>query len=99
MAKIVGTILVLVIAVLESSAAAAGFRSPESLVRNVYAHYGEGSSDLSNGLPHDTATAREFFDPRLRAAWISLKNKPYDFLVQSTTLKLDPFSISILCNH
>jgi hypothetical protein len=29
MAKIVGTILVFVIAVLESSAAAAGFRSPE----------------------------------------------------------------------
>jgi hypothetical protein len=53
MAKIVGTILVFVIAVLETSAAAAGFRSPESLVRNVYAHYGDGSSDLSNGLPHD----------------------------------------------
>src|SRR6266480_4577510 len=77
MAKIVGTILVFVIAVLETSAAAAGFRSPESLVRNVYAHYGDGSSDLSNGLPHDTATARQFFDPSLRAAWISLKNKPY----------------------
>ena len=42
MAKIVGTILVFVIAVLETSAAAAGFRSPESLVRNVYAHYGDG---------------------------------------------------------
>ena len=52
MAKIVGTILVFVIAVLETSAAAAGFRSPESLVRNVYAHYGDGSSNLSNGLPH-----------------------------------------------
>jgi hypothetical protein len=96
MAKIVGTILVLVIAVLESSAAAAGFRSPESLVRNVYAHYGDGSSDFSNGLPHDAATARQFFDPSLRAAWISLKNKPYDFLVQSTTWKLGAVSISIL---
>ena len=96
MAKIVGTILVLVIAVLETSAAAAGFRSPESLVRNVYAHYGDGSSDLSNGLPHDTATARQFFDPSLRAAWISLKNKPYDFFVQSTTWKLAAISISIL---
>src|SRR5256884_6065118 len=96
MAKIVGTILVFVIAVLETSAAAAGFRSPESLVRNVYAHYGDGSSDLSNGLAHDTATARQFFDPSLRAAWISLKNKPYDFFVQSTTWKLGAISISIL---
>jgi len=31
-----------------------------------------------------------------RAAWISLKNKPYDFLVQSTTWKLGAISISIL---
>ena len=53
-------------------------------------------SDLSRGLPHDTATARQFFDPSLRAAWISLKNKPYDFLVQSTTWKLGAISISIL---
>jgi len=96
MAKILGTILVLVIAVLETSAAAAGFRSPESLVRNVYAYYGDRSSDLSNGLPHDTATARQFFDPSLREAWISLKKKPYDFLVQSTTWKLGAISIAIL---
>src|SRR6476620_9716192 len=79
MAKIVGTILVFVIAVLETSAAAAGFRSPESLVRNVYAHYGDGSSDHSNGLPHDAATARQFFDPSLRAAWISLKKQALRF--------------------
>lgn len=96
MAKIIGTILVFVIAVLETSAAAAGFRSPESLVRNVYAHYGDRSSDLSSGLPHDTATARQFLDPSLQAAWISLKKKPYDFLVQSTTWKLGAISISIL---
>ena len=96
MAKIVGTILVFVIAVLETSAAAAGFRSPESLVRNVYAHYGDGSSDLSNGLPHDTATALQFFDPSLRTAWISRKNKPYDFFVQSTTWKPGAISIAIL---
>jgi hypothetical protein len=96
MAKILGTILNLVIAVLETSAAAAGFRSPESLVRNVYAHYGDRSSDLSSGLPHDTATARQFFDPSLREAWISLKNQPYDFLVQSATWKLGAISITIL---
>ena len=96
MTKIVGTILVFAIAVLETSAAAAGFRSPESLVRNVYAHYGDGSSDLSNGLPHDTATARQFFEPSLQAAWISLRKKPYDFLVQSTTWKLGAISIAIL---
>jgi hypothetical protein len=81
-----------VIAVLETSAAAAGFRSPESLDRNVYAHYGDRSSDLSSGLPHDTATARQFFDPSLQAAWISLKMKPYDFFVQSTTWKLGAIS-------
>ena len=81
MAKIVGTILVFVIAVLEASAAAAGFCSPESLVRNLYAHYGDRSSDLSSGLPHDSATARQFFDASLQAAWISLKKEPYDFFV------------------
>jgi len=96
MAKIVGTILVFVIAVLETSVAAAGFRSPESLVRNVYAHYGDRSSDLSSGLPHDTATARQFFDPSLQGGWISLKKTPYDFLVQSTTWKLGAISIAIL---
>jgi hypothetical protein len=48
MAKIPATVLVFVIAVLETSAAAAGFRSPESLVRNVYAYYGDRSSDLSS---------------------------------------------------
>jgi len=96
MAKIVGTILVFVIAVLETSVAAAGFRSPESLVRNVYAHYGDHSSDLSSGLAHDTATARQFFDPSLQGGWVSLKKKPYDFFVQSTTWKLGAISISIL---
>ena len=96
MAKIVGTILVFVIAVLETSVAAAGFRSPESLVRNVYAHYGDHSSDLSSGLAHDTATARQFFDPSLQGGWVSLKKKPYDFFVQSTTWKLGAISIAIL---
>src|SRR5437667_11341772 len=61
-----------------------------------YAHYGDRSSDLSSGLPHDTAAARQFFDPSLQAAWISLKKKPYDFLVQSTTWKLGAISIAIL---
>jgi hypothetical protein len=78
------------------SAAEAGFRSPESLVRNVYAYYGDRSSDLSSGLPRDGATARQFFGPSLRAAWISQKNQPYDFLVQSPTWKLGAVSISIL---
>ena len=73
----------------------AGFRSPESLVRNVYAYYGDGASDLSGGLPRDTATARQFFDQSLRGAWSSQKNKPYDFLVQSPTWKLGAVAISI----
>ena len=76
--------------------AQAGFRSPESLVMNVYAYYGDRSSDLSSGLPRDAATARQFFDRSLRAAWISSKGQPYDFLVQSAIWKLGAVSISIV---
>jgi hypothetical protein len=93
MVKIPGALLV-VLMVLGPSAEA-GFRSPESLVRNVYAHYGDGAPDLSNGLPRDSATARQFFDPALRKAWVSLKRRPYDFLVQSPTWKIGVVSISI----
>ena len=74
----------------------AGFRSPESLVRNVYAYYGDGASELSEGLPHDADTARQFFDASLRAAWHSSSQAPYDFLVQSKTWKLGAIGISIL---
>ena len=95
MAKVLGAFLVL-LAGLGVSTADAGFRSPESLVRNVYAYYGDRSSDLSSGLPRDTATTRQFFDPSLRKAWNSLKNEPYDFLVQSAAWKLGAVSISIL---
>jgi hypothetical protein len=95
MAKVVVTLLVL-LAGLGLSAVQAGFRSPESLVRNVYAYYGDRSSDLSSGLPRDPATARQFFDQSLRGAWSSLKDQPYDFLVQSPTWKLGAVSISIL---
>jgi hypothetical protein len=49
-ARIVPAMLVLV-AGLGLSRLEAGFRSPESLVRNVYAYYGDRSSDLSSGLP------------------------------------------------
>jgi hypothetical protein len=76
--------------------AEAGFRSPESLVRNVYAYYGDRSSDLSSGLPRDPATTRQFFDRSLRAAWSTSKRQPYDFLVQSPTWKLGAVAISIL---
>jgi len=77
------------------AAADAGFRTPESLVRNVYAHYGRGAPDLSRGLPHDEAATQKFFDPSLRNAWRALKNEPYDFLVQSPNWKLGPVSIAI----
>ena len=76
--------------------AGAGFRSPESLVRNVYAHYGHGAPELSRGLPRDESTAKNFFDPSLRVAWTQVKNEPYDFLVQSPTWQLSGLSISIL---
>jgi hypothetical protein len=52
---------VLLLAAASASCAEAGFRSPESLVRNVYAYYGDRSSELSSGLPHDHETARQFF--------------------------------------
>ena len=76
--------------------AMAGFRSPESLVRNVYGHYGQGVPDLSRGLPRDLDTARQFFDPSLVQAWTAPKHEPYDFLVQSPSWKLGPIAISIL---
>ena len=72
----------------------AGFRSPESLVRNVYAFYGNGSPGLSSGLPHDTETARQFFDQTLQKDWAAAK-PPYDFLVQSTSWKLGAISVAI----
>ena len=93
--KISGAVLVF-LAGLGISAAEAGFRSPESLVRNVYGYYGKGSSDFSHGLPRDAATAAQFFDPSLRKAWSSLRNEPYDFLVQSPSWKLGAVSISII---
>jgi hypothetical protein len=74
----------------------AGFRTPESLVRNVYAYYGDSSSELSSGLPRDADTARQFFDPSLLGNWIATTAQPYDFFVQSPTWKLGGISISIL---
>ena len=95
MARIFGAFWV-VLAVFGVSAAGGGFRSPESLVRNVYAYYGDRSSELSSGLPRDAATAQQFFDPSLQTAWTSSKHQPYDFLVQSPTWKLGPVSVAIL---
>jgi len=86
----------LLLAGLFISPVAGGFRSPESLVRNVYAYYGDRSAGLSSGLPHDADTVRQFFDPSLRAAWSAPNKQPYDFLVQSATWKLSAISISIL---
>jgi hypothetical protein len=95
MARVFAILLVL-LAVPGAGAAWAGFRSPESLVRNVYAYYGDRSSDLASGLPRDTATAEQFFDPSLRSAWLLAKNQPYDFLVQSESWKLGAVSIATL---
>ena len=101
MTKALATILaplagIILLAGLGIATAAAGFRSPESLVRNVYAYYGDRSSELSRGLPRDDATVQQFFDPRLREAWRSSSKPPYDFLVQSPTWKLGAISMSIL---
>ncbi|WP_375314097.1 hypothetical protein WHZ77_13600 [Bradyrhizobium sp. A5] len=78
------------------AAAEAGFRTPESLVRNVYACYGQGAPELSKGLPRDAATARQFFDPSLRKAWSAPRTEPYDFLVQSSNWKLGPVTITVV---
>ena len=86
----------ILLAGLAAPPAAAGFRSPESLVRNVYAHYGRGAPEFSRGLPRDENTAKNFFDSGLRVAWLQVKNEPYDFLVQSPTWQLSGLSISIL---
>src|SRR5216110_1541749 len=76
--------------------AQAGFRSPEQLIRNVYAYYGSGSSEFSKGLPRDAETAAKFFDAGLRSAWAGPRREPYDFLVQSPSWKLGAVSIAIL---
>ena len=76
--------------------AEAGFRTPESVVRNVYAYYGNGAPDFSRGLPRDDETARKFFDVSLRTAWTAPRHEPYDFLVQSPTWRVGPVSITIL---
>ncbi|BAM89038.1 hypothetical protein S58_30380 [Bradyrhizobium oligotrophicum S58] len=78
------------------SGALAGFGTPESLVRNVYAHYGRGAPELSAGLPRTPEIARQFFDPSLARAWSAPRREPYDFLVQSPRWKLGPVAISIL---
>jgi hypothetical protein len=78
------------------AAAEAGFRTPESLVRNVYAYYGRGAPEFSHGLPRDEATTQKFFDPSLHKAWRAVAHEPYDFLVQSATWKIGTVSISIL---
>ncbi|MGY3453369.1 hypothetical protein [Bradyrhizobium sp. USDA 4353] len=77
-------------------AAVAGFRTPESLVRNVYAYYGQGTPELSAGLPRTTEAAAQFFDPSLAKAWTAPRREPYDFLVQSPRWKLGPVAISVL---
>ena len=83
--RVFAAILALICGVVPASA---GFRTPESLVRNVYAYYGSGAPDLSHGLPRDEATTQKFFDPSLRKAWRSVSHEPYDFLVQSATWNL-----------
>jgi hypothetical protein len=93
--RILAAILI-VVAGLAALPAQAGFRSPESLVRNVYAYYGKGSSDLSKGLPRSVEIAEQFFDRSLRSAWIAPREAPYDFLVQSPSWKIGPVATRIL---
>ena len=86
--------VILLFAGLAATPLQAGFRSPESLVRNVYAYYGNGSAGFSNGLPHDLQTVQQFFDETLQKSWASSK-PPYDFLVQSMSWKLGAISLAV----
>jgi hypothetical protein len=90
------TVSLALLALCSAEFAEAGFRSPESLVRNVYAYYGDRSSTLSSGLPRDAETAQQFFDSSLRNAWLARTSAPYDFMVQSADWKLGAVSIAIL---
>ncbi len=89
-------VMVVLAACLGVAPAKAAFRSPESLIRNVYAYDGNGVPEFSKGLPRDPETARQFFDSTLRKAWTAPRDQPYDFLVQSPTWKLGPVGIAIL---
>src|ERR1700755_2163816 len=95
MPRIFKVVLVL-LAGLGGGSAEGGVRSPVSLVRNVYAFYGQGTPDLSRGLPRDEETTKQFFDPGLRVLWRTVKNEPYDFLVHSQNWNLGGISITIL---
>ncbi len=75
--------------------ASAGFQSPESAVRNVYAYYGNSSPGYERGLPHDADTAHNFFDPSLQQIWVAIRTPPYDFFVQSPSWKLGPINTAI----
>ena len=88
--------ILVALASLAAQPAQAGFRSPESLVRNVYAHYGRGVSGLSEGLPRDAETRAGSSNRACASAWTAPRDQPYDFLVQSEKWKLGPVSIAIL---
>ncbi len=96
MSRLQRLVIWVLLAGLGAAPAEAGFRSPESLIRNVYAYYGRGASELSKGLPRDAETASQFFDQSLRGAWTAPRDQPYDFLVQSPTWKIGPVGIAIL---
>jgi len=80
-------------AALAPSGAAAGFRTPESLVHNLYAYYGNGTPEFSQGLPRDAETARRFFQPNLARAWMDETPRPFDFMVQATAWKIGAVAI------
>jgi hypothetical protein len=88
------TALAISLSILGTLPALAGFRTPQSLVQNLYAWYGDGSPDLSRGLPRDEAAARLFFQPALARAWMDDAPRPFDFLVQATSWKIGAVTIT-----
>jgi hypothetical protein len=86
--------LLAAISLLCPQAALAGFRTPQSLVQNLYAWYGNGSPDYSHGLPRDETTARQFFLPSLAQAWLDPAPRLFDFLVQATSWKIGSIAIT-----
>ncbi|MGY4371596.1 hypothetical protein ACVW1A_007661 [Bradyrhizobium sp. LB1.3] len=75
--------------------AEAGFRTPESVVRNVYAHYGQARRSVRkacHGMPPPPRNS----STSLCNVWSMPRVEPYDFLVQSPSWKLGPVAIAII---
>jgi hypothetical protein len=75
------------LAVAGPTPADAGFKTPESLIQNLYAFYGDRSSELSSGFPRDPAIYRAFYSRELEQLALAAKPVQHDFFIQDWTWK------------